>query len=51
MQDSDGMLKVFFGDNGMGINESDAPFIFNVTFSRTGGTGIGLASSLQYMKE
>lgn len=51
MQDSDGMLKVFFGDNGMGINESDAPFIFNVTFSRTVGTGIGLASSLQYMKE
>lgn len=51
MRDSDGMLKVFFGDNGTGINESDAPFIFNVTFSRTGGTGIGLASSLQYMKE
>jgi signal transduction histidine kinase len=51
MQVSDGMLKVFFEDNGVGINDEDAPFIFNVTFSRTGGTGIGLASSLQYMKE
>ena len=44
MEVADGMLKVFFEDN-------DIPFIFNVTFSRTGGTGIGLASSLQYMKE
>lgn len=51
MEASDGMLKVFFEDNGGGINDSDIPFIFNVTFSRTGGTGIGLASSLQYMKE
>lgn len=51
MGNTDGMLKVFFEDNGAGINDSDAPFVFNVTFSRTGGTGIGLASSLQYMKE
>ena len=51
MEVADSMLKVFFEDNGVGINEDDAPFIFNVTFSRTGGTGIGLASCLQYMKE
>lgn len=51
MEASDGMLKVFFEDNGNGIADGDIPFIFNVTFSRTGGTGIGLASSLQYMKE
>ena len=51
MEVADGMLKVFFEDNGEGISDSDIPFIFNVTFSRTGGTGIGLASSLQYMKE
>lgn len=51
MEVSDGMLKVLFEDNGKGIAESDIPFVFNVTFSRTGGTGIGLASSLQYMKE
>lgn len=51
MHISNGMLKVLFEDNGHGINDSDAPFIFNVTFTRTGGTGIGLASSLQYMKE
>lgn len=51
MEQSEGMLKVFFEDNGEGICDEDAPFIFNVTFSRTGGTGIGLASALQYMKE
>lgn len=51
MEVTDGMLKVFFEDNGVGISDDDAPFIFNVTFSRTGGTGIGLASCLQYMKE
>lgn len=51
MQYADGMINIFFEDNGVGINDNDAPFIFNVTFSRTGGTGIGLASSLQYMKE
>ena len=44
-------LKVYFEDNGCGIKDEDAPFIFNVTFSRTGGTGIGLASTLAYMKE
>lgn len=51
MEIADAMLKVLFEDNGNGISDEDAPFIFNVTFSRTGGTGIGLASTLQYMKE
>ena len=51
MELSDHALKVFFEDNGSGIKDEDAPFIFNVTFTRTGGTGIGLASSYSYMKE
>lgn len=51
MQMLNGLLKVYFEDNGCGIPDEDAPFIFNVSFSRTGGTGIGLASSLAYMKE
>jgi nitrogen-specific signal transduction histidine kinase len=51
MEVTDGNLKVFFEDNGEGVNDEDIPFIFNVTFTRTGGTGIGLASSLQYMRE
>lgn len=51
MELSDNALKVFFEDNGSGIKDEDAPFIFNVTFTRTGGTGIGLASAYAYMKE
>ena len=51
MQIENGMLKIYFEDNGSGIADEDAPFIFNVTFTRTQGTGIGLASSYQYMKE
>lgn len=51
MQLHNGQLKLYFEDNGCGISDEDSPFIFNVSFSRTGGTGIGLASSLAYMKE
>lgn len=51
MKKNNKFLQVYFEDNGLGIKDEDAPFIFNVTFSRTGGTGIGLASSLEYMKE
>lgn len=51
MQLQNEQLKVYFEDNGCGIPDEDSPFIFNVSFSRTGGTGIGLASSLAYMKE
>lgn len=51
MKIENGMLKVYVEDNGIGISDKDAPFIFNVSFTRTEGTGIGLASSYQYMKE
>lgn len=51
MSADDSNLKIYFEDNGKGISDEDSPFIFNVTFSRTNGTGIGLASSLEYMKE
>lgn len=48
---TDKKVTIYFEDNGAGISDEDAPFIFNVTFSRTGGTGIGLASAFAYMKE
>jgi len=51
MELANDVVKIFFEDNGSGIKDEDAPFIFNVTFTRTGGTGIGLASSYAYMKE
>lgn len=51
MEVADNAVKIFFEDNGSGIKDEDAPFIFNVTFTRTGGTGIGLASAYAYMKE
>ena len=51
MEIQNGQLKIYFEDNGCGISDEDSPFIFNVSFSRTEGTGIGLASSLAYMKE
>lgn len=47
----DRFIKMYFEDNGCGVSEEDAPFIFNVSFSRTAGTGIGLASVLDFMRE
>lgn len=47
----DKSLKLYFGDSGSGISEADAPFIFNVSFSKTNGTGIGLCSVLDFMRE
>lgn len=47
----DRYVEVIFEDNGEGILEEHAPFIFNTSFSRTGGTGIGLATSLHFMQE
>ncbi|MDR0863586.1 MAG: ATP-binding protein [Candidatus Symbiothrix sp.] len=47
----DNIVYLYFEDNGQGINDDDARFIFNVSFTRTSGTGIGLSSSYHYMKE
>lgn len=47
----DKFIKMYFEDNGCGVSKEDAPFVFNVSFSRTNGTGIGLASVLDFMKE
>lgn len=44
-------LKLYFEDNGTGISKDDAPFIFNVSFTTTNGSGIGLANVLDFMKE
>lgn len=44
-------IYVFFDDNGKGVSKDDAPFIFNVSFSKTNGTGFGLANVLENMKE
>lgn len=44
-------IQVFFEDNGKGVEEENIPYIFNVSFSRTNGTGIGLSSCLQFMRD
>ena len=46
-----GKPLVYFEDNGRGIEEENIPYIFNVSFTRTDGTGIGLSYCLQTMKE
>ncbi len=47
----DKSVKLYFEDSGCGVLKEDAPFIFNVSFSRTNGTGIGLSAVLDFMKE
>lgn len=47
----DNKVTVYFEDSGSGIPDEYVPFIFNVSFSRTGGTGLGLASAYQFMKD
>ena len=47
----DNKVAVYFEDSGSGIPDEYIPFIFNVSFSRTGGTGLGLASAYQFMKD
>ena len=44
-------IKLYFEDNGIGVSEEYAPFIFNVSFSRTNGSGIGLSNVLDFMKD
>ncbi len=43
-------LKLYFEDNGKGIAKEEAPFIFNVSFTTTNGSGIGLSNVLDFMK-
>lgn len=44
-------IRLYFEDNGMGVPPEYAPFIFNVSFSKTDGSGIGLSNVLDFMKE
>lgn len=44
-------LKLYFEDNGIGISKENAPFIFNVSFTTTNGSGIGLSNVLDFMKD
>lgn len=44
-------LKLYFEDNGTGIAKNVAPFIFNVSFTTTNGSGIGLANVLDFMRD
>lgn len=45
-----GIIEIFFQDTGIGINQDDAPFIFNVTFTETRGNGLGLSTSLDIIQ-
>ena len=44
-------LKLYFEDNGIGISKENSPFIFNVSFTTTNGSGIGLSNVLDFMKD
>ena len=44
-------IRLYFEDNGTGVSPEYAPFIFNVSFSKTNGSGIGLSNVLDFMKE
>lgn len=44
-------LEVIFSDSGPGILENEAPFIFNVGFSNTNGSGLGLSTSLDIIQD
>ncbi|NOL31115.1 sensor histidine kinase [Bacillus altitudinis] len=43
-------VELYFSDNGPGIEDDDAPFIFNVGFTNTDGNGLGLANSLDILQ-
>lgn len=47
---NNGTIEILFSDNGIGIQDEDAPFIFNVNFTKTGGNGIGLSNCLDILK-
>ena len=44
-------IRLYFEDNGIGVPKDYAPFIFNVSFSKTNGSGIGLSNVLDFMRE
>ena len=44
------MVEIVVSDNGPGISEADLPHIFTPFFSRSGGTGLGLALAAQIVK-
>lgn len=44
-------INLYFEDNGTGVPKKLAPFIFNVSFTTTNGSGIGLSNVLDFMKE
>ena len=44
-------INLYFEDNGTGVSEKLAPFIFNVSFTTTNGSGIGLPNVLDFMKD
>ena len=44
-------INLYFEDNGTGVSKELAPFIFNVSFTTTNGSGIGLPNVLDFMKD
>lgn len=47
---ADDQVEIVVSDTGPGIAESDLPHIFTPFFSRSGGTGLGLALAAQIVK-
>ncbi len=44
-------IEIQFKDNGPGISDEIAPFIFNVSYSKTKGSGLGLPTSLDIVED
>lgn len=51
LQRNKNYIEFYFSDNGKGILEDDAPYIFNVGYTKTNGNGMGLATTLDIVKE
>ncbi len=41
------MIEITFSDDGPGIDPADLPYVFAPFFSRSGGSGLGLALAKQ----
>lgn len=48
---NDKFIEIMFTDTGPGVKDDEAPFIFNVGYSKTKGSGLGLPTSLDIIQD